>query len=453
MFENRVFKLNDNPDNKQGKYVLYVMEASQREEYNHALEYAIKKANQMEKPLIVAFFITDFYKQSNQRYYRFMLEGILKTKKVIEERGIKFIIRKQKYTEGTLDLGKESICIVLDRNYLKTQRTWRKEISQKVSVSVYEVESDVVVPIEIVSEKMVPYAYLYKSKIEKLIDKFLNPVEKLQPKVSSLTLDIESLEIDSVEEFLKILNIDKTVSTVENHFVGGYDEAEKRLKIFIEKKLYRYAELRSDPTKDYTSNLSPYLHFGQISPLKIVLQILKHYNREDENVKSFFNEMIVWRELSRNYCWFNPLYNHYEGLPKWAKDTLEEHIKDKRDYLYSLEDFENAKTHDPYWNAAQKELLKTGKIHNYMRMYWAKKILEWTDNPKTAFDIACYLNDKYALDGRDPNGYGGISWCFGNFDRPWQERKIFGKVRYMNDKGLERKFNIKEYVNKYDNDF
>ncbi|MDM7274237.1 deoxyribodipyrimidine photo-lyase [Sulfurihydrogenibium azorense] len=450
MFEERLEKLNNLPDNLSGKYILYSMEASLREDFNFSLEFAIQKANKLNKPLLVSFFITDKYKHSNQRYYKFVIEGILKTKKAIEERGIKFVIQKDDYVNGTLKLSKEAVCIVLDKNYLKTQRKWRENIAKASQVAVYQLENDVVVPIQVVSDKPIPYAYLYRDRLNKVIDRFLKPVEKIDLKVNSKDLDVESLEFKTPDEFLSILNIDKTVSTVDKYFVGGYDEAEKRLKEFIEKKLYKYKEFRSDPSKDYTSNLSPYLHFGQISPLKIVLEVLKHYDKNDENVVSFFNELIVWRELSRNFCWYNPLYNQYEGIPQWARQTLEEHKKDKRDYVYSLQEFEEAKTHDPYWNAAQKELLKTGKIHNYMRMYWAKKIIEWTEDPKQAFDIACYLNDKYALDGRDPNGYGGISWCFGTFDRPWQERKIFGKIRYMNDKGLERKFDVKAYLFKTD---
>lgn len=449
MFEGRVKKINDCEDKKDGKFVLYCMEVSQREDFNHSLEFAIEKANSLSKPVIVAFFITDKYRYSNQRYYRFMLEGILKTKEKVEKRGIKFIIRKQSFIEGCLDIGKNSACIVLDRNYLKTQRNWRIEVAKKSDVAVYEVESDVLVPIETVATQQIPYAYIYRKKIYEILENFLKPLNKIEPKINSLDLDIEGLQLDNLEEILNMLNIDKTVSTVEKYFVGGSDEAEKRLKIFIERKLPKYREFRSDPTKDYTSNLSPYLHFGQISPLKIALEVLRFYDREDENVKSFFDELIIWRELARNFCWYNPFYNQYEGIPDWAKKTLQEHKRDYREYEYNLEDFEQAKTHDPYWNAAQKELLKTGKIHNYMRMYWCKKIIEWTSEPKNAFDIACYLNDKYGLDGRDPNGYLGISWCFGNFDRPMQERKIFGKIRYMSDKGLERKFSIADYVKKY----
>ncbi len=361
MFKDRVYKLNKKEENSKRKYVLYVMEATQREDFNHALEFAVEKANSLKKPLVVAFFITDEYKFSNQRYYRFMIEGIIKTKRDIEKRGIKFIIRKQRYKAGTLELEKDAVCIVLDRNYLKTQRNWRKEIAEKSEVAVYEVESDVVVPIQVVADKQIPYAYLYRDSLYKVFEEYINPVEKITPKIQSINMDLEGLNPENPQDIINILNIDKTVSTVEKYFTGGSDEAEKRLKIFLEKKLYKYKDLRSDPTKDYTSNLSPYLHFGQISPLKIVLEVLKYYDREDENVKSFFNELIVWRELSRNYCWYNSLYNQYEGLPNWAKETLEEHIKDKREYIYTLEDFELGKTHDPYWNASQERTIKNRK--------------------------------------------------------------------------------------------
>ncbi|MGB9795009.1 deoxyribodipyrimidine photo-lyase [Caldisericum exile] len=452
MFRERTKKLNNMMENTNGNYVVYCMEASQREDFNHALEFSIHKANTLKKPVIVAFFITDKYKFSNQRYYRFMIEGILKTKEKIENRGIRFLILKDDFVNGCLKLSKNACLLVLDKNYLKTQRIWREKVSKFSNVAVYEVESDVVVPIEYLFSKSVPFAYIYRNALEKVLDRFLLEVKPLEPTIKSNNLDLNlenQMNFNTVEDFIKNLNIDKSVNSVENYYKGGSDEAEKLLKIFIEKKLPFYKEKRSDPTVDYTSKLSPYLHFGQISPLKVVLEILKNYDREDENVKAFINELVVWRELSRNFTWYNPFYNQYEGIPSWAKDTLEKHASDKRDYIYTLEEVEDAKTHDEYWNAAQKELLITGKIHNYMRMYWAKKLIEWTDHPKKAFDIACYLNDKYALDGRDPNGYGGISWCFGSFDRPWQERKIFGKIRYMSSRSLETKFNMKLYIEKF----
>ncbi|MGC8964599.1 MAG: deoxyribodipyrimidine photo-lyase, partial [Brevinematia bacterium] len=360
MFGERTKKLNNMMENTNGNYVVYCMEASQREDFNHALEFSIHKANTLKKPVIVAFFITDKYKFSNQRYYRFMIEGILKTKQKIENRGIRFLILKDDFVNGCLKLSKNACLLVLDKNYLKTQRIWREKVSKFSNVAVYEVESDVVVPIEYLFSKSVPFAYIYRNALEKVLDRFLLEVKPLEPTIKSNNLDLNlenQMNFNTVEDFIKNLNIDKSVNSVENYYKGGSDEAEKLLKIFIEKKLPFYKEKRSDPTVDYTSKLSPYLHFGQISPLKVVLEILKNYDREDENVKAFINELVVWRELSRNFAWYNPFYNQYEGIPSWAKDTLEKHASDKRDYIYTLEELEDAKTHDEYWNAAQKELL------------------------------------------------------------------------------------------------
>jgi len=440
-FEGRVKKIKE--INMNGKYIVYWMNHSQRAYFNHSLEFAIELSNRYKKPLLVYFPVTDKYKFSNIRYYKFMLEGVLEAKRDIEKRGIKFSIEKvNNIKEAILNLVDNALALIIDKSYLKFYRNLNNKIIQESKISVFEVESDVIVPVEIVSNKQEPYAYLIRQKIYSMIDKFLIPLKHRKVEINSLNYDFG---VSDTENILNSLNIDRNVSTVR--YIGGYSQARKYLEEFISKKLYRYKQFRSHPELDYQSNLSPYLHFGHISPIEIAIEILSKYGR-DENVESFFNEMIIWRELARNFCYYNPNYNQYEGIPNWAKQTLEQHLSDKRDYIYSLEELENAKTHDEYWNAAQSELLKTGKMHNYMRMYWCKKIIEWTEHPKQAFDIACYLNDKYELDGRDPNSYAGISWCFGTHDRPWQERKIFGKVRYMSKSGLENKFDMKKYLEK-----
>jgi len=447
-FKGRVKPLNDVEFNKNGKFVIYWMSQSHRANFNHSLEFAIDLSNAYRKPLLVYFPITDRYKYSNARYYKFMLDGILEAKKSIEERGIKFIIEKvDDIKQRVVEISRDAFALITDKAYLKFFRRLNQYVADKLDVPIYEVESDVCVPVEIASDEQEPYAFGFRKKIYSIIDAFIVELKPREVKIKSVSLDFGIGELtpkDSLE-ILNILNIDKSVSL--SPFVGGYSQARKYLEEFIERKLHKYKDFRSHPELDYQSNLSPYLHFGQISPIEVVLEVLSKYGK-DENVDSFFNELIVWRELARNFCYYNPNYNHYEGIPDWAKETLEEHKKDRREYIYTLEELENAKTHDEYWNAAQLELLKTGKMHNYMRMYWCKKIIEWTDDPKKAFDIACYLNDKYELDGRDPNGYAGISWCFGTHDRPWKERKIFGKVRYMSASGLEAKFDIKKYVEK-----
>jgi deoxyribodipyrimidine photo-lyase len=447
-FKGRVKALNDGKFNENGKFVIYWMSQSHRANFNHSLEFAIELSNAYRKPLLVYFPITDRYKYSNARYYKFMLDGILEAKKSIEERGIKFVIEKvDDIKRRVVEISRDAFALITDKAYLKFYRRLNRYVADKLDILVYEVESDVCVPVEIVSDRLEPYAFGFRKKIYSIMDAFIVELKPREVKIKSVSLDvgIGELTLKDSLEILDILNIDKSVSL--SPFVGGYSQARKYLEEFIERKLHKYKDFRSHPELDYQSNLSPYLHFGQISPIEVVLEVLSKYGK-DENVDSFFNELIVWRELARNFCYYNPNYNHYEGIPDWAKETLEEHKKDRREYIYTLEELENAKTHDEYWNSAQLELLKTGKMHNYMRMYWCKKIIEWTDDPKQAFDIACYLNDKYELDGRDPNGYAGISWCFGTHDRPWKERKIFGKVRYMSASGLEAKFDIKKYVEK-----
>jgi deoxyribodipyrimidine photo-lyase len=222
----------------------------------------------------------------------------------------------------------------------------------------------------------------------------------------------------------------------------------KQFDLFMKKHFKQYSAKRNDPTIDFQSGLSPYLHFGQISAQRIVLETIKRSLRSNPQ-ESFFNEIIIWRELADNYCYYNADYDRVKGFPDWAQKTLDEHRNDFREYLYTAEEFENAKTHDDLWNAAQMEMVKTGKMHGYMRMYWAKKILEWTVSAEQALDFAIYLNDKYSLDGRDPNGYAGIAWSIGGVhDRPWFEREIFGKIRFMSYNGCKNKFNVAKYIEK-----
>jgi len=229
---------------------------------------------------------------------------------------------------------------------------------------------------------------------------------------------------------------------------GGTARANALLEEFIAKKIRHYDELRNDPALDYSSHLSPYLHFGQVSPLAVSLRITAEKSIPAAAREAFLEELIVRRELSMNFAFYNDLYDEYECLPDWARKTLAEHAKDRREYLYDADQWERAGTHDPYWNAAQREMMITGKMHNYMRMYWGKKLLEWSRTPAEAFRTALALNNRYELDGRDPNGFAGVAWCFGKHDRAWFERKVFGKIRYMNDSGLRRKFDMDAYLKK-----
>jgi len=229
----------------------------------------------------------------------------------------------------------------------------------------------------------------------------------------------------------------------------GETMALNSLNDFLDNRLAFYNGHRNDPNKNSQSNLSPFLHFGQLSAQRVLLNYQVKLNSLNMQ-ESFPEELVVRRELADNYCNYNENYDSFDGFRDWAKQTLNEHRKDKREFIYSLDEFEFAKTHDKLWNAAQMEMVKTGKMHGYMRMYWAKKILEWTKNPEYAIQTAIYLNDKYELDGRDPNGYAGIAWSIGGIhDRAWFDRSVFGKIRYMNYNGAKKKFDVSAYINKH----
>ena len=427
---------------KKGAYVLYWMQASQRTEYNYALEYAISKGNELRQPVIVFFGITDHFPEANERHYAFMLEGLREVKQSLEKRGIQMVILHKSPEVGAVQLAKRASLAVADRGYLKIQKHWRNDAAIRMDCPLIQVESDVIVPVEETSPKEEYAAATIRSKIHKNLNHFLVPLKQKDPVIDSLSLDFESFAIENIDKALSKLRIDRSVKKVGS-FHGGAKEALRHLEVFLEGKLDRFPELRNDPTLDYLSQMSPYLHFGQISPLFIALQVKK---TKSSGIEAYLEELIVRRELSMNFVFYNEKYDSYEAIPEWAKKTLKAHEKEKRLYTYTLKKMEAAQTHDPYWNAAQREMVVKGKMDGYMRMYWGKKILEWSKTPREAFRAALYLNNKYELDGRDPNGFTGVAWCFGKHDRPWGERPIFGNVRYMNDKGLKRKFDADEYV-------
>jgi deoxyribodipyrimidine photo-lyase len=444
MIQKERIKALNNKGIKRGAYVLYWMQASQRAEHNHALEYAIAQGNELRQPVVVFFGITAHFPEANERHYAFMLEGLREVKGALEKRGILMVIQNKSPEAGVAPLAKRASLVVVDRGYLRIQKQWRGLVAERIDCPLIQVESDVIVPVEETSPKEEYAAATIRSKIHKKLDDFLVPMKHGVPAVKALSLDFDSFDISDVGKALSKLPIDRSVKRA-SLFQGGTIEARKRLKVFLEEKLDRFAELRNDPTLDYVSHLSPYLHFGQIAPLFIAL---KASETKSPGREAFLEELIVRRELSMNFVFYNEKYDSYEAVPQWARMTLKAHQKDKRQYIYSLEELEAAQTHDPYWNAAQKEMVIKGKMHGYMRMYWGKKIIEWSQTPEEAFRIALYLNNKYELDGREPNGFAGVAWCFGKHDRPWGGRPIFGNVRYMNDKGLKRKFDADEYVHR-----
>ncbi|MCS7137873.1 MAG: deoxyribodipyrimidine photo-lyase [Candidatus Caldarchaeum sp.] len=439
----RVRRLKAGVGESRGGFVAYVMYASHRVNHNYALEYAVQRANELRKPVAVIFPIIEKKPHPNLRRFRFMLENLLKMRRELSRRNIKLVVRKNFEFTSLL---KEAGLVVVDRPYLTHQRRFVDEVVVNAGSEVVMVEGDVVVPVEVASQRPEPYARTIRPKIVKNLEKFLEPLPAQAPQTSSLQLDMPSWDEETVEDYLKGLDVDPTVEPV-GYFVGGEDEAMRRLTVFVSSRLDVYAEKRSDPGAEACSELSPYLRWGMVCPVQVLLAASKKFGFDNVNMQSLVNEIVVWRELARNAAVFNPLYGSYDGLPEWARQTLENHASDRREHVYSLHELENAETHDKYWNAAQRELQRTGKIHNYMRMYWCKKLIEWTDHPRTAFEYAVYLNDRYGLDGVDPNSYLGISWCFGAFDRPFFETKIYGKIRKMTEESLKRKPGINKYLN------
>ncbi len=430
-----------------GRYVLYWMQASQRVDCNHALEYAVGEANERNLPVVVVFGLTDRFPEANLRHYAFMMEGIEEVRKGLNRRGIRFVLLHRSPELAATAMAEEAALVVADRGYLRIQRQWRNHVAKNAPCAVVQVESEAVVPVETASPKEEYTAGTLRPKLQRILKGYLVPLKERPVRKDSLSL---RLDVDPEEDFpslLKKMKIDRTVSPARA-IRGGTARANALLEEFIAKKIRRYDELRSDPGLDYSSHLSPYLHFGQVSPLAVALRIAAEKTIPVGARESFLEELIVRRELSMNFVFYNDRYDDYECLPNWARKTLAEHAKDRREYLYDADQWERAGTHDPYWNAAQREMMITGKMHNYMRMYWGKKLLEWSRTPAEAFRTALRLNNKYELDGRDPNGFAGVAWCFGKHDRAWFERKVFGKIRYMNDAGLRRKFDIDAYLKK-----
>jgi len=434
----RIQNLNSNLE-QPGQYVLYWMQASVRSRFNHALEHAIAHANRLNQPLVVLFGLTPNYPDANLRSYTFLLEGLQAAQQGLERRNISLTVRLGHPPDLVLELARKASRVVTDRAYLRVSRQWREQVAAALECPFEQVESDAVVPVETVSNKAEVGARTLRPRIHKLWKHYLVPLEETPLENPGPAL--ESLDLSDIPALLERLGPDSSVAR-SPLYRGGELEAAKYLQKFVREGLETYVEGRGGPLSS-VSNLSPYLHYGHISPLEVALAL---EDRIGPAADAFLEELIVRRELSFNFCFFNPHYDQFEGLPNWAKKSMEKHADDERPFIYTLEQLEQARTHDPYWNAAQLEMVKTGKMANYMRMYWGKKVIEWTSSHRQAFEWLLYLNNKYELDGRNPNSYTGIAWCFGQHDRPWGERPIFGNLRYMVSGGLDRKFKMQNYV-------
>jgi deoxyribodipyrimidine photo-lyase len=427
--------------------VIYWMSRDQRTRDNWALLYAQDLAVRAKAPLIVVFCLVPEFLGAALRPYAFMLQGL---------RGVESDLVKQRIAFHLLQGTPEEVlpryirtvqagALVTDFDPLQLKRLWKSSVAQRIEIPFYEVDAHNIVPCWVASPKQEYGAYTLRPKIQRVLFEFLEDVPPL--KKHPFFWKEAPKETDWLR-VMKTLKADPAVTPV-NEFRPGEKAAHQTLKSFIGTRLASYDTDRNDPLKNGQSNLSPYLHFGQIAAQRVAREV-QLSAAPAQSKKAFLEELIVRRELADNFCFYNPCYDRVDGFPSWARATLDRHRRDPRDYLYTLEQFEQARTHDDLWNAAQREMVRTGKMHGYLRMYWAKKILEWTPSPEEALKIAITLNDRYELDGRDPNGCTGIAWSLGGVhDRPWGERKVFGLIRYMSANGCKSKFDVKGYIQKH----
>ncbi len=443
--------LNSNPTH-QGEYVLYWMQQSQRVAYNHALEFAIQLANRHHLPLLVVFIVTQNFLGANERHYTFMFEGLQEVKETLKAKGITFAVKIGEFSHIIPLLAKASHSVIFDYGYLRPQLAWRREVlnhilDNKIETNIVLVESDLIVPVRKAYDKVAYGAYVIRPHLHKKMSEYRDFSQLTTVKNRQKINIAEDVDLNDLS-FISHLHIDHTVKKTP-YFHGGYSHAKQQLQLFIDQKLSSYP-LRSDPSLNIQSHMSTYLQFGQISPLEILDRIEK--SDVTEAIKQeFIEQLLVRRELAYNYVFYNRDYDRFESMSEpWAYETMTRHENDKRQYIYSNREIEGATTHDKYFNAAMNEMKKTGFMANYMRMYWAKQIILWKKTYQEAYELIVHLNNKYFLDGRNPNSYVNIAWCFGKMDRPWPEKAIWGKLRPMNANGLIRKFNINDYVEQID---
>ena len=466
----------DNPVNADGDFVLYWMTMQRRPYFNYALQRAVEWAAHLNKPLLIFEALRCDYRWASDRLHRFMLQGMLDHRDYFSAHGATyypFVESTPGQGKGLLHtLGRRACVVVGDEFPCYFLPRMMAAAATQIEVAFEMIDGNGLLPLR-AAPKAFERAVDFRRFLQKNLSEHLHSRPAPRPLKSGKASPLEKL-VDSqvlrrwpasfLPEDLAGLPIDHQVGPVD--YRGGFVSAQAELGDFLGERLSRYGE-RSQPGSHVASGLSPYLHFGHISVFQVLDQLARQENWNPTRMKikangskegtwgmseaaeSFLDELVTWRELGYVFAHYRADYDRYDSLPGWARQTLEEHACDRRDSVYTLEQFEQAETHDPVWNAAQRQLLKEGRIHNYMRMLWGKKVLEWTAHPRQALEILIELNNKYAVDGRNPNSYSGIFWCLGRFDRAWFERPIFGKIRYMSSDSTRRKFKLDTYLERW----
>jgi deoxyribodipyrimidine photo-lyase len=479
---NRVFDRNDKTPDKEGSFVLYWMQSNRRFRYNYALEYAVERANELDKPLLIYEGLSCDYPWASDRFHHFVIEGMQENAEFAAGHDINYYSHLEDKigdVERVLHSLIENACVVISDEYtVFIIRDRNEKIGQKLDIPFITVDSNGIIPLGL-TEKAPYNAYFFRKIMQRNFVKCFtsqpkkNPLDDLKNR-KNIELETGFLEryppadeyLNNPAPFIKSLPINHDVGKIK--LKGTRQAALGKLGHFIKYGLPEYDEKRNDPDEHKTSGLSPWLHYGKISEYEIVKTVLDHqpegwsladitFNKGstgrffngDINIASFLDQVITWREVGFHFAHHEPGYDQYDSLPNWAFETLDKHKDDPREYIYELEEFAESRTHDEIWNAAQTQLREEGEMHNYLRMLWGKKVLEWTPNPEIALAYLIELNNRYAIDGRDPNSYSGIFWIFGRFDRAWQERPIFGKLRYMTSNSTRKKVKLSQYLNKY----
>jgi deoxyribodipyrimidine photo-lyase len=481
--EIRIQILNASPVNGEGDFVLYWMIAYRRVHWNFALQRAAQWARELGKPLVILEALRSGYPRASDRLHRFILDGMADNARRLESRPASYY----PYVEPVLDAGKGLLvalaaraCVVITDDFptfmLPRMVT---AAARQLPVRLEQVDSSGLLPLR-VADRVFTTAYSFRRFLQHSLRWHLLEFPEAHPLAGGGLPRLHGLPEEITERWPKAkddmlsggtrslagLPIDHSVPATETR--GGSAAAEAVLQRFLDERLARYADARNQPQDEVTSELSPYLHFGHVSAHQVFVELTAREGWSivdlapmitgsrigwwgvSPSAEAFLDQLVTWRELGFNMCWQREDYDRFESLPQWAIKTLSEHARDLRPYLYTLEELESGRTHDPLWNAAQMQLVREGRIHNYLRMLWGKKILEWTTSPQEALAVMIELNNKYALDGRDPNSYSGISWVLGRYDRPWgPERPIFGKVRYMSSESAARKLRVGDYISKY----
>lgn len=479
----RIDLLRDEPPNPKGQYVLYWMIAHRRLSYNFALERACWWAQELSLPLIILEPLRCDYTWASDRLHRFVLDGMDDHARALQDTAITYypyVEPSKGAGRGLLEaLASRASVVITDEYPAFFLPRMVKAAATKLKTRMEQVDANGLLPLR-ATDRVYTTAYSFRRGLHKLLPKHIDQRPSPDP-IAQATL--KPLPANTLEDVLKrwpkaseallkkgasldALPIDHSVAPAP--LVGGDEAAAAKLERFMQSGLSKYKDERNDPDAEAASGLSPYLHFGHIGAHHIFDAIITREQWQSEQLatkptgqregwwnmsevaEAFLDELITWREIGYNMAYHDPEgLERYESLADWAKQTLKEHEGDERPYLYTPEQLEQAQTHDKIWNAAQNELVTTGKMHNYLRMLWGKKIIEWSPTPQDALEVMIELNNKYALDGRDPNSYSGIMWCFGRYDRGWTEREVLGKVRYMSSDSTRRKLKLKQYLKTY----